>query len=106
MTRLHVCKTACHRDLVDGFFNSVVDQVHPDSRWSRLADSVDSSDCLKLDCRLNQRLADENVCCIDQSQARRVRPGIEKETVNTGIVPKLLNSAIPTEPAVANSELV
>lgn len=88
---LKVCETPLDADFIDCLLDRVADQVHVDGRGALLANTVDSSDGLKFDRRVDERLAKEDVLSIDEVETRRVGFGVEEEALDAGICAEAIN---------------
>jgi hypothetical protein len=71
--------SSSNRNVVDGFFNSVTDQIHPYGGLEALSDSMNSGNGLKLDGCIDQGLAEDYMCCFNQVEAGRMGSGMEHE---------------------------
>jgi hypothetical protein len=60
----HMLQPSSYGDIVDGFFDSAVDYVEPDSRCLLLTYAVYPGDGLQLEGCIYQGFAQENVTCI------------------------------------------
>lgn len=91
---------------MDRFLYRRVDEIKPDTGLLLLADPVHSSNSLKFKGGIQQGLAEKYVTSIDEIEARRVSPSMEKEAFSTWILFKCLNSIRFVDRGISDPEFL
>lgn len=58
-----------------------------------LSDSVNTRDGLQLQCRIENRLAKQDVTCVNKVKPAGLRPAVKEETFNSCVVLEVFNAS-------------